>query len=127
MSELKLALRENRTAFAPGDAMSGAAGWKLDRAPQSAEIRLFWRTEGKGSQDVTVVETIKFEAPSQEEARPFEFTAPESPYSFSGQLISLIWSLELVLKPGKESTRLDLVISPSRREILLEKTDDAGA
>lgn len=126
MSELKLALRENRTAFQPGEEIGGAVGWKLEKAPQSAEVRLFWRTEGKGTQDVTLVDTVVLESPGQEEARPFQFVAPESPYSFSGRLVSLIWSLELVLQPGSESTRLDIVIAPHGREIQLEEKAHAG-
>ena len=127
MSELKIALRENRTSFAPGEEISGAAGWKFKATPESAEIRLFWRTEGKGTQDVTLVETLTLEAPRQEEARPFRFVAPGSPYSFSGQLISLVWALELVLKPGDESALLDIVIAPAGQEIELNQGAHASS
>jgi hypothetical protein len=82
-------------------------------------MRLFWRTEGKGTTDMVIADTLRFENPREEEARPFKIRAPGSPYSFSGQLISLIWSLELVASPGKESSRIDVVIAPEAKEILL--------
>ena len=44
---------------------------------------------------------------------------PESPYSFSGSLISLLWSLELIVDGGRCSTQVELVIAPERREIVL--------
>jgi len=68
---------------------------------------------------VGVVETVRFEPPLPEEARPFRFLAPAEPYSFSGKLISLLWALEVVALPGHESARLDLTISPTGKEVLL--------
>ena len=121
MSKLKLAVRDDRREFRPGEEIHGAAGWQLDRAPKSAEVRLFWRTRGKGTEDVGVVETVRFEHPQSEEARPFCFKLPDAPYSFSGKLISLLWGLELVLSPGDETAQVELVVSPTGREILLHE------
>jgi hypothetical protein len=111
MSELKIATRDNRTVFRPGEEIAGAAGWKLERAPQSISVNLLWRTEGKGDSDSAIVRSVSFEA-------------PEAPVSFSGKLISLIWSLELVVLPGDESARIDLVLSPVGQEILLGTVKD---
>jgi hypothetical protein len=118
---MKIGTRDNRTEFRPGEEILGAAGWQLAQSPKSVEVRLFWYTRGKGTEDVEVVETVRFDNPQREEARPFRFTVPAEPYSFSGKLISLIWALELVALPGKESARLDLTISPTGKEILLNK------
>lgn len=121
MNQLKLGTRDNRTEFRPGEEIAGAAGWQLDQAPQSVEVRLFWYTRGKGTEDVGVVDTVRFEQPQREEARPFRFVAPAEPYSFSGTLISLLWALELVVQPGQDSSRLELTLSPTGKEILLTK------
>lgn len=120
MNELKIGLRENRNEFRPGDEITGAAGWKIDGAVKSAEVRLFWHTRGKGTEDVRVVDVIRFENPQNEEARPFRFVAPVGPHSFSGALISLLWAVELVVEPGGESARAKLTISPTGREISLK-------
>jgi hypothetical protein len=119
MNEVKLFLRDERTAFAPGDTFEGAAGWNLEAAPRSVEARLFWRTQGKGTEDVGVVGRFPFDAPQASEARPFRFTLPAQPWSFSGQLVSLLWAVELVAEPGGHCARIEIVVSPTGREILL--------
>ena len=119
MSQVTLEMRDGQKAFRPGEAVSGGAFWKLDRAPKSVEVRLFWRTRGKGTEDVSVVNTVRFENPKPEEARLFRFEAPDGPYSFSGKLISLIWGLELVVEPGESAARVEITISPTGQEVLL--------
>lgn len=123
MSQLKIAIKEDRTSFRPGDTIVGAVGWKRDVAPKSAELRLFWFTRGKGTQDVSVVATESFDALEAEAARPFRFTLPPAPYSCSGKLISIVWALELVLEPGAETARVELTVSPTEREIILGVVD----
>ena len=126
MSKLKLATRDEQTAFRPGEEITGAIGWERDQPPASVEVRLFWRTRGKGTEDTHVAQTISFPNPQPAEARPFQFRAPDGPYSFSGKLISLIWALELVVEPGTETTLMELVISPTGREILLPESAPGG-
>lgn len=122
MSELKLATRDQQTAFRPGETIQGAVGWSLSAAPSSLEVRLFWYTEGKGTQDVTLVDSVQWPSPEAQGAQPFQFTAPAFPHSFSGKLISLLWALEFVVDQGKEAARLNLVISPTGRELELGPT-----
>ena len=119
MNELKILMRDERRNFRPGETVEGVAGWRLDKPPKMVELRLFWFTRGKGTEDVGVVNQMRFDAPQLEEGRKFSFTLPAEPFSFSGQLISLIWALELVVEPGDFSTRVELVMSPSGEEILL--------
>lgn len=119
MSELTLTTRENYTQFYPGEELAGEAAWRLDEAADALEVRLFWWTSGKGTQDVKVVGTHRIEAPDLDGQEPFAFTVPLHPYSFSGKLISLQWGLELVALPSGEAHRMDLTISPSGEEVLL--------
>jgi hypothetical protein len=119
MSELRIAVKQDRVAFQRGEDLVGAAYWKLDLPAQALEVRLFWFTRGKGTEDASVVQTVRFDEPMPEEARPFRFTLPASPYSFSGKLISLIWALELVTEPAKEVQRLEITIAPGGQEVLL--------
>ena len=123
MNEFKIGTRENVTAYRPGDEIAGAAAWRLDKRVDWIEVRLFWHTDGKGTQDVEVVETVRFDQPQLEEARSFRFTAPGFPHSFSGKLISLVWSLEIVPASGDDSARVDLVISPTGQEIQLHRDE----
>ena len=119
MSELEIRTRDDRTAFLPGEELTGYVSWMLDKPPGRVELRLFWRTEGKGTKDVNVVDKIAFDNPRQQERRDFRFQLPDGPYSFSGQLVSLVWALELVPGTGWGTERLEIIISPTKSEIAL--------
>ncbi len=115
---------DGASAFLPGEMVEGTASWQLDRAADSgkvdsAELRLFWYTEGKGDQDVGVVSVIPFANPGLQDQRAFRITLPDGPFSFSGKLISLSWALELVIEPGSRASRTVITVSPTRAEILL--------
>jgi hypothetical protein len=123
VSRLEISTDAGRLAFHPGEELRGTASWSLETPPTKVELRLFWRTEGKGSQDVGVVETLSFDGAAPEERRDFRLRLPPGPYSFSGKLISLIWALELVAEPGADAGRLDITLSPTGREILVASAE----
>jgi hypothetical protein len=125
MNELRILLQNEQKNFRGGETVEGVAGWRLEKTPRSVEVRLFWFTRGKGTEDVGVVSKMRFDAPPQEDGRKFSFTLPEEPWSFSGQLISLIWALELVAEPGGHTARVELVVSPTGQEILLHQNASA--
>jgi hypothetical protein len=109
----------NRTEYGPGEPISGEVSWQLDAPPAGVEVRLFWYTRGKGTTDVQVVKAQHFDSAGTAGRRKFKFVLPEEPYSFSGKLISLVWALEAVVQPGNRSQRLELVVAPGGREVLL--------
>ncbi len=119
MSELEIRTRDDRTAFLPGEELAGLVTWMMDGPPGRVELRLFWRTEGKGTKDVNVVDKITFDNPGRQERREFRFQLPDGPYSFSGRLISLVWALELVLGANWNTERLEIIISPTKSEVAL--------
>ena len=131
MATLRIETNQGQTSFRPGDSLTGLAQWRLDRYPKQVELRLFWYTEGKGDQDVEVVEALAFDQPQFDDEREFAFSLPQQPYSFSGKLISLLWALELVVDNGAEVERLDITLSPTGEEVLLypdqtSQADDEG-
>lgn len=117
MSEFHLETTDNRTAFSPGEKIRGVAGWHMDKPPKSAQLRLFWYTQGKGNMDSDVAETRDLDASIAVDAKPFEFHVPDGPYSYSGVSISVCWAIELIIKPGNHIKRVDVTISPSGQEI----------
>ncbi len=123
MSRLEIRTDGGRLGFHPGEEIHGTASWSLETAPTKVELRLFWRTEGKGTQDVEVIETMAFEGAGAEDRREFRLRLPAAPYSFSGKLISLIWALELVAEPGAEAGRQDITLSPTGHEIHLASAE----
>ena len=116
---VRLELSRPRAGYRPGEEIAGVATWNLDRAPRTAEARLFWYTRGKGTVDAGVVETVRFDQAGPSDRREFRFHLPEAPHSFSGQLVSLLWAVELVLLPSKQTARLELTVSPTGHELVL--------
>ena len=117
MTMLTLHTADGRTWFKPGELIEGEASWHLDGETEAVEVRLFWYTTGKGSQDVGIARTLRTELPDTSGHRDFSIRAPDEPYSFSGKLISLSWAIELVALPDGETERLDLLIGPQPVEV----------
>lgn len=119
MDKLSIYFREDKTIFAPGQAVHGAIQWSLEANPPALELSLFWYTMGKGTRDVGVVETQTVDRPGSCGSKDFSFTLPDGPYSFSGKLISLIWALELTCSEGNETVRQEITVSPTGQEVAL--------
>ena len=124
---IRLGLREDKTAFRPGEAIAGAVLWEFEKAPASAEVRLVWFTRGKGTEDGGIAATVTLDAPPAADTREFSFDAPNGPYSFSGTLIAVLWAVEFVAKPGSEFERIEIVIAPEAREITLPRIEQPKA
>ncbi|MFO1052928.1 MAG: hypothetical protein U1F36_12000 [Planctomycetota bacterium] len=119
MNQLALAFDDDRRAFEPGATIRGRALWLCEQPPTSIEVRLFWRTQGKGDTDLEVVDVARIETTDAAGEQPFAISAPRRPWSFSGKLISLIWALEIVALPSEDSERFDITIAPQGREVIL--------
>jgi hypothetical protein len=119
MDKLKIILHEDKTAFAPRETIRGTIEWNLDANPRRLDLSLFWYTAGKGTRDVGMVHNVWFDDPGARGSKEFSFTLPEGPFSFSGRFISVIWALELTCSPGAETTRREITVSPTGKEILL--------
>ena len=119
MNDLRIELDDGRVAFGPGDMIRGRVwlGGLGGRGDDGGELRLFWYTEGKGTRDVEVIETIRVDGGEGSAGVAFEFVAPNSPYSFSGRLITLVWALELVSEDEDKSERVEITIGPGRVEV----------
>jgi hypothetical protein len=121
VSGLSLQLADGRTKFRPGERIEGVAFWELAVAPRTIQVRLFWRTQGKGTVDLEVVREVKFDGAGASDRRPFSFELPPSPYSVSGKLVSIVWGVELVAEPQGESSAVEITISPTGEEVRLDR------
>jgi hypothetical protein len=118
---MKLELAEDRTKYRPGERLEGVAFWDLGSAPSSLELRLYWRTQGKGTVDLEVVRTVTFDGAAASDRRPFSIELPPGPYSVSGKLISIVWGVELVAEPKGESANVEITISPTGEILRLDR------
>lgn len=123
MKKLSINVTDERREFFPGETMTGTVSWELDENPGNMELRLFWYTRGKGTEDVSVVEIIRFENAMLQDTQDFEFNLPMDPYSFSGKLISLKWALELVPEKGKSVERYKFAMSQTGRPVVLKAVE----
>jgi hypothetical protein len=119
MADLQIDIDNGRRAFSPGDPLAGRVTWTVDAEPKSAELRLFWYTSGKGTQNIGVVQTIPFERPQRSDRREFRMVLPQQPYSCSGTLVSIVWALELIVEPQSWTERVELTIAPGGTEVAL--------
>ena len=117
MSTLSVATVDGRTEFHPGEEIDVDVSWEFEEPPEAIELRLVWNTAGKGTTDLRVVQTERFDEPPLSDRRRKTLTLPRSPYSFSGKLVSVIWALELVALPKEDSERLEITIGPNAQEV----------
>ena len=122
---LLIKLDSQRGYYAPGDLITGTIqAAELPSDTHELAIRLLWFTTGKGTRDVnTCFEIVQAVGPITS-TQAFEFIAPHRPLSFSGQLVSLQWAIEVVAFPSKQSSLAEIVITHSDAEIILRNAED---
>jgi hypothetical protein len=97
---LAVSFTGDKRAYLPGQRVKGQARWSVDDVPRRIEVRLGWKTVGKGTTDKKVVARSSVEQPRAAGTWDFDFRLPEAPYSLIGRLISIVWSVDLVLDVG---------------------------
>jgi hypothetical protein len=120
MAMMKVEIDGARDRFSPGERVEGLASWELEEAPDSLEVRLFWSTSGRGDEDQDVVEVQPVQAPAASGWSRFAFDLPAGPYSFSGQLITLAWAIELVAPRERMAASALLVVAPGGQEVRID-------
>ena len=122
---IQIDLDNRATHFSPGEAIGGTIQWnQLNKSPEKIDIRLIWYTMGKGDTDNQIVDAHVVENSQDQGEERFSFSAPGRPYSFSGKLISLVWAIEVVALPSRESERVEFEISPTRDQIVLTPVEE---
>jgi len=119
MSRMQLELADGKTKYKPGEAVEGVAFWELDAAPRSVEVRFFWRTQGKGTVDLEVVQALPLTSKGARDRSAFRFPLPPGPYSVSGPLVSIVWGVEVVAEPGGDAASMEITYSATGDEVRL--------
>jgi hypothetical protein len=111
---------ESDTSLEPGAEVRGRVEWQAAvERPESVVISLLWHTEGKGTEDVAIVDQVEIDDPPVAGSRDFSLRLPDFPWSFSGTLISLLWRVEASVEPGGGVEFQNLVSAPGGEEIRL--------
>ena len=114
MNTLSVKLEDGRTEYAPGELIQGTAEWMLSEDGGDAEVHLLWHTEGKGSEDAEVIESVTARSSGRSGRCDFRWTLPKSPYSYSGTLLSIVWKIELVVDEIDEVGSVTFTMKPSK-------------
>ena len=127
MATIEITTEYENRAFVPGDRLRGQVSWTDPgtEPAESAELRLFYYTAGKGTRDVEIVDSHQIPQPGQSGQFDYDFQLPEGPWSFSGKLVSIVWALEFQLDNGP-TERLEFVLSPTGAELDLYAHDDGN-
>ena len=119
MGRVSLQLEGGSREYEPGAQVIAIADWEFETPEESIELRLYWKTRGKGDMDTNVVQEVSFDKPEPRGQKRLGIQLPDSPYSFSGKLVSLIWTLELEAFPSEESDIVEFTLAPGGKEIML--------
>lgn len=123
---IAIEFEQQRKAFSGGEPIRGLVRWShLSAPPESVDIRLVWYTKGKGDRDLLIADQRTLPATQTDGSAAFEFTAPTQPYSFSGKLISLVWAVEAIVLPQRDSESVEIVIGPDADEVLILSRPEA--
>lgn len=135
MSWIEIRLEGGKTAYRPGEEVVGKVAWSVEgdaagggeaAPPERAEVHLVWFTRGVGNADSDVVAVVELPRPSASDWREFRLRLPAGPYSVTGNLVSVAWAVEAVLEPGSRAERVEIVVSPTGRPVLLHPAGDSG-
>ncbi len=119
MNSIQISIPDTARYCLPSMTIECTVNWHCQQEPHNLHIKLIYYTEGKGSQDVIVVDDHTWKSPGRSGSKSDSFNLPDQPYSFSGKYISLIWAVEALIEPGSECARQQFVMSPSGQEIIL--------
>lgn len=109
---------ENEGVCRPGETLRGRVKLAEGVASPGLELRVFWMTRGRGTEEVGVVES--------RELRDYEFAIelPDAPWSFSGALVGVVWAIELVDPDGEALAMAEFIMAPEGKELRLRKIPD---
>lgn len=106
----------------PFGTLRGVLRWQGPERPPSLELRVFWMTRGRGTEELEVVSAMPVSL-APDGTSPFSIKLPGLPWSFSGQLISLSWAIELVDDQGEGCGIANFVLSPDGKVRELAKVE----
>lgn len=104
--------RESETAvspphYRPGTEIKGAVTVITDRqiAAQKLTISLVWRVNGSAVTPQTIMsQEAMIDVPAAAtQSLPFAFTLPAQPWSYNGQVVTIVWHIEARLEQGRKS------------------------
>lgn len=124
MSLFEIQTTDSKTAFKPGESISGKVIWQLEKQTDALTITLGWQTSGRGSVDKGEEASIEVENPPLYGEREFAFEPPAGPYSYIGRFMQIHWQIEAGAN-RKDKASIDIVIAPHGKPVdCTERVED---
>ena len=111
---IAIELDDGSRIYRPGETLSGRYMIDCDdpHRIKAIEASVLWRTEGKGDEDMAVHDLWRRDAADElqfdlRRPEPFAATLPNTPLSYDGQIIKLLWCVRVrvLLYRGKDVVR----------------------
>ena len=106
----------------PFETLEGSVSWNLEKPPKDLELRIFWHTRGRGTEESGTHFTLPLGEQTRGE-KTFSCTLPGSPWSVDGRLISIIWAVELVEKRAGSLALEEFALAPEGRALVLDAVE----
>ena len=88
--------------------------WLCEQKPGRITVSLVWMTRSPELSELHVIDSITYNDLALQGAREFKTKLPVGPYSFSGNLFSLIWGVQALVEPSGHSLFKEISVSPAR-------------
>ena len=119
---MQLHLEGQPAEFQPGQTVRGRVVCDPGESIEQVELAFVWQTFGKGTTDQQEWPAGSVAVrPGQQEVT-FTITAPHRPFSLSGKLLSIRWSLQATARPSGRSMQLPISISPTGQAVALNQS-----
>lgn len=101
-------------SYRPGTVVEG----RVEGVPMVGEVRLFWNTCGRGTEEVGVVDRQRVSGDGS-----FGLSLPPVPYTTHGTLVSIAWGIEWVDDSGDALDHREIVVSPTLQAVQLQRVE----
>ena len=119
MSRVDCAIQTNKAAYKPGERLEGEFRWDGLSVGQVLVLALVWHTEGRGTEDSSVVFEATITDCTSLGVQAFALVLPVDLPSFSAELIRVIWTVEIRVEGGDDGAKTQIVIAPEATELRL--------
>lgn len=106
-------LTDQLRAWKPGEALDVEIRWASEEPIEEVEVRLLWRTQGRGDEEDGVVASERWPALGTSGDRDLQFRLPAGPWSYEGELLTIRWYVDAALWPSGEHAEAQITLSPT--------------
>ncbi len=110
---------ETPHCFAPGEGVELIVEWENKLPSEHISLYLKWKTSGRGIKNTGITDCFEIKSSDVYGVQEIFMNMPLAPWSFSGELVSLTWVIEVSLAYSMVSEELPFVLGPDRTEVHL--------